>query len=225
MLTLFMSRRTWLHSQPAGRKLSVLALASLCMLMVSSPLMAMGALALVVSMYFSLGAPGRERLYESLQALAWLIGFIAGAQIIIAGMRDDLSHALFASVWVSMAKLVALVLLAELVSITTPLQALINAVLPLLMPLRAVGLSPRRLSLAMGLIIRLVSLQRRTWLQLRQSWAARSKIKPGLRIVPPIFRLGLKQADHMARALRARSASDTEIFGHSGKDDQKQFKR
>lgn len=219
MLTLFMSKRTWLHGQPAGRKLLVLAIASLGMMMVSSPLLAMGALALVVSVYFSLGVPGRARLYESLQALAWLIGFIAGAQLVIAGVRGDWSHALLVSVGVSMVKLVALVLLAELVSITTPLQALMNAILPLLMPLHAVGLSPRRLSLAIALIIRLASLQRSNWLQLRQSWAARSKVKPGLRIMPPSFRLGLKHADHMAWALRARSASDGEISCQSGKGD------
>ena len=214
-----MSKRTWLHGQPAGRKLLLLALASLGMVLVSSPLMAMGALVLAASMYFSLGAPGRKRLSESMQALAWLIAFIAGAQLLIAGVRGDLSHALLGSVGVSMAKLVALVLLAELVSITTPLQALMKAMLPLLKPLGAVGLSPRRLSLAIALIIRLASLQRSTWLQLRQSWAARSKVKPGLRIVPASFRLGLKHADHMAWALRARSASDREISGQLGKGD------
>lgn len=225
MLTLFMSKHTWLHGQPAGRKLLVLALASLGMVMVSSPMMTVGALVLVVSIYFSLGAPGRGRLSESLQALVWLIGFIAGAQILMAAVRDDLSYALLASVGVTMAKLVTLVLLAELVTITTPLQALMAAMLPLLKPLRAVGLSPRRLSLAMALIIRLASLQRRTWLQLRQSWAARSRARPGLRIVPPSLRLGLKSADHMAWSLRARSASDTEILGQSGIGDEKPPKR
>lgn len=219
MLTIYMSKRTWLHGQPAGRKLLALALASLGMVMVSSPMLVIGALALVASMYFSLGSPGRVRLMESLQALVWLIGFIAGAQLLIAGIRDELSHDLLVSVGVSMAKLVALVLLAELVSITTPLQALMDAMLPLLRPLRAVGLSPKRLSLAIGLIIRLFSLQRRSWLQLRQSWAARSGLKPGLRIVAPSLRLGLQHADHMARALRARAASDKECSSLSGAGD------
>jgi biotin transport system permease protein len=90
------------------------------------------------------------------------------------------------------------------VTITTPLQALLAAIEPLLRPLQLLGLSSERLAFGMGLLIRMASLQRGTWQQLRQAYQVRGVQRPGLRLIAPSLRAGLRQADHMARALSAR---------------------
>lgn len=147
---------------------------------------------------------GLRRLGQSVKALTWLVVFIAGAQVLIASVQGNLNNELFASIAVAILKLATLVLLAELVTITTPLQALLAAIEPLLRPLNGLGLSSERLALGMGLLIRMASLQRGTWQQLRQAYQVRGVQRPGLRLIAPSLRAGLRQADHMARALSAR---------------------
>ena len=204
MLTLFISQNTWLHGRPTGQKLLGLAVASVGLLPISSWPLASAALLGVILLYASLGRVGLRRLGQSVRTLTWLVVFIAGAQVLIAGLQGSLNHELLASIVVVMLKLVTLVLLAELVTITTPLQALLAGIEPLLRPLKLLGLSSERLALGMGLLMRMASLQRGTWQQLRQAYQVRGVRRPGLRLIAPSLRAGLRQADHMARALSAR---------------------
>lgn len=207
MLTLYISQNTWLHARPAGQKLLALAMASVGLLPISSCPLASAALLGAVTLYASLGRVGLRRLGQSVKALTWLVVFIAGAQVLIASVQGNLNNELFASIAVAMLKLATLVLLAELVTITTPLQALLAAIEPLLRPLSLLGLSPKRLALGMGLLIRMASLQRGTWQQLHQAYQVRGVQRPGLRLIAPSLRAGMRQADHMARALIARRVS------------------
>lgn len=207
MLTLYISQNTWLHAQSAGQKLLALAVASVALLPISSWSFASAALLGVIMLYASLGGVGLRRLAQSVRALTWLVVFIAGAQVLIANVQGNMTNELLTSVAVAMLKLVTLVLLAELVTITTPLQALLAAIEPLLRPLNLLGLSSKRLALGMGLLIRMASLQRGTWQQLRQTYQVRGVQRPGLRLIAPSLRAGLRQADHMARALSARRVS------------------
>jgi len=204
MLTLYIGQTTWLHAKPAGQKLLALAVASVGLLPISSWLLASAALLGVIALYASLGGVGLRRLAQSAKALAWLVAFIAGAQVLIESVQGTMTNQLLTSVAVAMLKLATLVLLAELVTITTPLQALLAAIEPLLRPLQLLGLSSERLAFGMGLLIRMASLQRGTWQQLRQAYQVRGVQRPGLRLIAPSLRAGLRQADHMARALSAR---------------------
>jgi biotin transport system permease protein len=204
LLTLYISQNTWLHARPAGQKLLALAVASVGLQPISSWPLTNAALLGVIALYATLGRVGLRRLAHSVMALTWLVVFIAGAQVLITSVQGDLSDELFASIAVTMLKLVTLVLLAELVTITTPLQALLASIEPLLRPLKLLGLSSERLALGMGLLIRMASLQRGTWQQLRQAYQVRGVQRPGLRLIAPSLRAGLRQADHMARALSAR---------------------
>jgi biotin transport system permease protein len=204
MLTLYISQPTWLHTRPAGQKLLALAVTSVGLLPISGLPLASTAFICVLVLYASLGGVGLRRLAQSLKALAWLVALIAGAQVFVASIQGSLSTPLLTNVAVTMMKLATLVLLAELVTITTPLQALFSAIEPLLRPLKWIGLSSERLALGMGLLIRLASLQRGTWLQLKQAYWVRGVQRPGFRLIAPSLRAGLRQADHMSRALSAR---------------------
>jgi biotin transport system permease protein len=216
MLTLYISQPTWLHTRPAGQKLLALAVTSVGLLPVTDLAIASAVLLCVVLLYFSLGVAGLRRLKQSFKTLAWLIAFIAGAQVLLASVQGSLSSPLLINVAVAMMKLATLVLLAELVTITTPLQALFAAIEPLLRPLRLLGLSSERLALGIGLFIRLASLQRSTWLQLKQAYQVRGVQRPRLRLIAPSLRAGLRQADFMAKALNARSfaAGQAHSQGH-----------
>ena len=207
MLTLYISQPTWLHTRPAGQKLLALAVTSVGLLPVSDLAIASSALVCALVLYVSLGKAGLRRLAQSLKTLAWLVAFIGGAQVLIASIQGSLSSPLLINVAVTMMKLATLVLLAELVTITTPLQALLAAIEPLLRPLKLLGLSSARLALGIGLLVRMASLQRGTWQQLRQAYQVRGVQRPGPRLITPSLRAGLRQADQMARALSARRVS------------------
>jgi biotin transport system permease protein len=204
MLTLYISQPTWLNARPAGQKLLALAVTSVGLLPISDLPLASAALVCVFVLYASLGRVGLRRLAQSLKTLAWLVTFIGGAQILVECVQGSLGNPLLINVAVTMMKLATLVLLAELVTITTPLQALLAAIEPLLRPLKLLGLSSARLALGIGLLVRMASLQRGTWQQLRQAYQVRGVQRPGLRLITPSLRAGLRQADQMARALSAR---------------------
>jgi biotin transport system permease protein len=216
MLTLYISQVTWLHTRPAGQKLLALALTSVGLLPVSDLAIASAALVCALVLYVSLGKAGLRRLAQSLKTLAWLVAFIGGAQVLIASIQGSLGSPLLINVAVTMMKLATLVLLAELVTITTPLQALLAAIEPLLRPLKLLGFSSERLALGIGLLTRLASLQRGTWIQLQQAYRVRGVQRPGLRLIAPSLRAGLRQADFMARALNVRSLASgrAHLQGH-----------
>ena len=205
MLTRFIGQATWLHRQPAGRKLLVLAMVSVAMLPVSGPIAPGLVLGMVLMLYASLGSVGLRRLAQGLYGLAWVVVLIGGVQVFMALAQGTLNDTLWLNVAVAMTKLVSLVLLAELVTITSPLQEMLAAIEPLLRPLRITGVSSSRVALGMGLLIRTTSTQRDNWLQLQQAFLARGLRRPGLRIIPAMLRAGLRQADQMALALKART--------------------
>jgi biotin transport system permease protein len=209
MLTRFIGQTTWLHRQPAGRKLLVLAMVSVAMLPVSGPIASGLVLGMVILLYASLGSVGLRRLAQGLYGLAWLVVLIGGAQVFMALAQGTLNDTLWLNVAVAMTKLVSLVLLAELVTITSPLQEMLAAIEPLLRPLRITGVSSSRVALGMGLLIRTTSTQRDNWLQLQQAFLARGLRRPGLRIIPPMLRAGLRQVDQVALALKARTPAAT----------------
>jgi biotin transport system permease protein len=182
---------------------------SVAMLPVSGPIASGLVLGMVILLYASLGSVGLRRLAQGLYGLAWLVVLIGGAQVFMALAQGTLNDTLWLNVAVAMTKLVSLVLLAELVTITSPLQEMLAAIEPLLRPLRITGVSSSRVALGMGLLIRTTSTQRDNWLQLQQAFLARGLRRPGLRIIPPMLRAGLRQVDQVALALKARTPAAT----------------
>ena len=65
-------------------------------------------------------------------------------------------------------------------------------------------LSTRALELAIAMVLRFTPMLVENGQRLAMSWRARSRRKPGWRIVMPMAALALDDADHVAEALRAR---------------------
>jgi biotin transport system permease protein len=94
--------------------------------------------------------------------------------------------------------------LATLVTMTTALSDMIAVIRWLATPLRKLGLNTRALELAIALVIRILPTLIDNGRRLVDSWRARSRRRPGWRIVLPFTLLALDDADHLAEALRAR---------------------
>lgn len=195
MLTLTCPIETTLHKIAPGPKLLALAVFSLGLFQLQDP-WAIGVVCLGVALIYlafgwrfaRYGAAMLRPLWPFLLILAlwhFWTGDIASG-IAVAG------------------KMLAAVALANLVTMTSRLDALIALVERLAAPLARLGLSPRVLAVAMGLVIRFTPVLMDKAALLGQAWRARSARRVNWRILLPVTLIALDDADRVAEALRAR---------------------
>lgn len=196
MISLYLSGQSWMHRLPAAIKLICLLSLSIGILAVESKAGLLFALSCVLAAYLSLGPGGMRRLL-SLSALMPLIltlgffqGFVMGWGIAI----------------ISTLKILIMIVAADLVTATTPTQAMLSCVERALSPLcRLIRRNPRRISLAVALTIRFIPVLSDQWRAQRNAWRARSKRPPGARLLIPFFSQAFNRTDQIAESLRARA--------------------
>lgn len=190
----YVARRTWLHALPAGVKLVGLVTSSLVLLGVGDYRILLGVLALVALLYVNFGRDGWTRLL-ALRPLLPLLLIVGALQGYSAGWEAGAAVVL---------RLVAMVLLADLVTMSTTMSALMEAIEP---PLRALGprlVNPKKVSLAVALVLRFVPVLMTRWQARREAWQARSNRRVPLRLVAAFVAETLQLADQVAEALDAR---------------------
>ena len=194
MLTLTSPLETWLHRWPAGLKLALMAAGTTALFLMPA-LAVPGAAAVVALLYLAQGLAFARMGLRLLWPL-WPFGLVLG-----------LWHLWLGQPWlgaVLMLRMLAAVSLANLVTLTTRLDAMLALIERLLAPLRHLGMTPRLPALAMALVIRFVPVLLDKAGLLMQAWRARSRRRVGARIVLPLALAALDDADHVAEALRAR---------------------
>lgn len=194
MIAPHVASQTWLHRIGAGPKLLGLAVLSVLLGWTSEWPVLFVACILILGVYaFTIPAAGtRLKLYRPLAPL--LIG-IAVLQIFTSGWEMALATLL---------RLVAMMALADLITATTPMLAMMDALQPLFRLLRPLGLDERRLSLAVALMLRFIPVIMSEWGKREEAWRARTGRRPPLRLIAPFLADVLRLADHAAEALTAR---------------------
>jgi len=197
MISLYLAERTWLHAVPAGWKLLALAVISLAVAPFDSLALMAGLVVAVLALYASLGRAALRQiallrplwpLLAILFALHWWNGHAAlGVAVML--------------------RLVAMILLANAVTMTTRMDAMMDAIEPLLGPLRLVGVSPRRMALAVAMMIRFIPLLFALWEALNESWRARTGKRGGWRLLAPFCIQTLRLSHNTAEALAARGGA------------------
>jgi biotin transport system permease protein len=94
--------------------------------------------------------------------------------------------------------------LANLVTMTTKLAAMMDVVNRLLRPFARLGVNLRAIELAAAMVIRFTPVLAQKGGALALSWRARSRRRTGWRVIVPFLVLALDDAEHVAEALRAR---------------------
>ena len=197
MISLYIAQRTWLHQLPAGLKLSALLVASLALLPVSNPWILSAGCIVVIGMYAYLGRAGVERLIGLRSILVIVLGL---------GLFQGLVMNWHVA-WLSVARLIVMIMIADLVSATTPMQDMMRVIRPLLAPCRLIGLNPDRLSLAVALVIRFIPSLLAQWQAQSAAWRARANKTAGVRLLAPFMSLTMSRTDKIAEALIARKSS------------------
>lgn len=195
MISLTSPVETWAHRVPAGAKLLALSVLTVALFLTDRPWTLAAALAGIVALYLSGGA---AFLRQGLRHLRMLWPFL----LLIA-----LWHGLTGQVEAGLAialRLLGALALANFVTMTTRLTDMIGVLTMLLAPLRRAGLPTRAVELAIAMVLRFTPMLVENGARLAMSWRARSRRRPGWRIVMPMAALALDDADHVAEALRAR---------------------
>ncbi|MEJ8476833.1 energy-coupling factor transporter transmembrane component T family protein [Roseibium algae] len=197
MISLYLPGQSWLHRCSVRLKLVVLAIASVLILPVSDLVLLGAALAVVLSLYVSLGSGGLRQL-KALKPLTSLLVIIFFLHGITGNWHEG---------FVAVLRLVVMVLLANLVSVTTRMDDMMEAVLPLFSPLRLFGMSQKKPALAVTLVLRFAPVLLSVYASLREAFQARSGRRTSWRLMAPFLLQSLIMSENVAEALSARGGA------------------
>jgi biotin transport system permease protein len=205
MMTDGLAAQTWLHRVPAGVKLAGLAILSALLLPIANWRILVGVLAVIAVVYAGFGCVGMARL-KLLRPLLPLLVVVGGVQAASGGWN--------AGAVVTM-RLLAMLLLADLVSMTTTMSALMEVLTPVLRLLRPLGVNPRKTALAVALVLRFVPVLMTRWRAREEAWKARTHRRIPPRLVAAFVADILQLADRVAEALDARGFDRSAADRHS----------
>lgn len=200
MLTLYRPGNGWLHRMAAGPKtLLLLVLCLAVSLLPSAWWAAAAASTLVLSLYATAGLghgmAGIRELGRQLYGLRWAILLTALSQLIFLGVEPAVTNAV---------RVVAAVVLAALLVLTTRATALLSAVESALRPLEKLRLDSQRAALLLTVTFSTIPILVRAAKDVRDAQRARGA-RGGLRtFLVPFLVMVLKHADELGDALTAR---------------------
>ncbi len=190
----FVPGTSWLHRAPAGAKLLALAAVAVATVFWREPWQTAILLAVTLALYPLAGLPWRVLLAQ-IRPLRWVLGLLLVFQLVVTDWR--------AAVVVT-GTMLALVLLAGLVSCTTRTTALVDVVQAASRPLRPLGVDPERVGLMMALGIRSVPVVIGLGREVREAQLARGLGSSPTAYAVPLVVRSLRHADRLGEALAAR---------------------
>lgn len=152
-------------------------------------------LVLILITYLSLHRAGRRRLVGFRSLLPLVLGIGVFQALVTSPHAATLS----------MLKMMLMIMAADLITATTPTQALLTCTEAVLrLPMRILGYNPRRLGLAVSLMFRFIPVLAAQWRDQREAWSARAGSRPGLRLLISFVDRTLWRTDQIAESLSAR---------------------
>jgi biotin transport system permease protein len=195
VISLYRPGRSLLHQLPAGPKLIVVMMFALAVSLAPANPWLLAAVAGTVAGCYLLAGLGPGELGRQVYRLRWLVLVMLPTQ-------------LFFLPWLTVAanivRVVAVILLANLVTLTTRTDAIIDAIERVLSPLRRLGVNPGRIALMLSMTITTIPVIAGFAAQIREAQRARGVPVSSLAFAVPLLVMALKHADELADALTAR---------------------
>ncbi|MDF2508883.1 MAG: hypothetical protein K0Q52_2742 [Microbacterium sp.] len=194
MIALYRPGSSVLHRAPAGFKLAILAVAALALSLYPHDAVSIAvSLVAVLALYGLGGIPLRVALAEAWR-LRWIIVALAVALVLFVSPL---------AAWISTGRVVTILLLASLLTLTTRMTNLVAVLQRILLPLRRFGLDAAVVALTISLTITTVPVIAGFAERVREAERARD-VRLGVRAVVPLLVLALRHADDVGDALVAR---------------------
>ncbi|WP_435745289.1 CbiQ family ECF transporter T component [Microbacterium sp. PMB16] len=194
MIQLYLPGTGVIHRAPAGLKLAVLAVIALALSLL--PLDAAGTAVVLLGVFalYGLGGLTLRVLVAELWRLRGLVVVLAAALAIFVSP---------VAAWISTGRVIALLLLASLLTLTTRMSELLDVLHRLLRPLRRFGVDPDAVAMTISLTITMIPVVAGFAERVREAGRARG-VRLGVRTVVPLLVLTLRHADEVGDALAAR---------------------
>ena len=195
MLTLYRPGSGPWHRLPAGATLAVLLVIvlALCLLPATWPAAAVTA-AVTLACYAMPGTGWRE-LGRQLWAARWILLVIAAGQLLFLGTEPAVANT---------TRVGAVIALSALLSLTTPVTALLDAMERALGPLVLLRVDPQRAALVLTVTLSTLPVLAGLAQQVRDAQRARGGGRSLRHFAMPFLVLALKHADALGDALSAR---------------------
>ncbi|MDO8693158.1 MAG: energy-coupling factor transporter transmembrane protein EcfT [Sheuella sp.] len=200
--SLYSPGQSWLHRLKAGRKLLALAMLGVVLMMVHSLPVLAAVLFGVIWLTYRSGV-SVSRLWRQLRTLFWFMLFLG---LYSAWVQSPEAAAEM------LLRLSSLILMALLVSLTTPITQMMEVMESVLEPFSRLGwVDVSQVSLAFGLTLRLIPELSLQWDEIREAQMARG-IKPGvLTMLFPMLVRTLRRAQEISEAIDARAVNSSAV--------------
>jgi biotin transport system permease protein len=187
-----------LHRAPAGAKLAGLLVLTTVLVAVRTPLAVLiGAVVTVLA--YAVARMGPKAVWAQVRPLRWVALVLVPFQLWNGGP---------AAAIVVVGTLLVAVAAAGLLTLTTRVTEMLDAMLWCLRPLRLVGVDPARVALVLSLTIRAIPVLAGTFDEVRQARRARGLERSPRALVTPLVVRTLRHADRLGEALAARGLDD-----------------
>jgi biotin transport system permease protein len=194
MIQLYRPGTSWLHRAPVGLKLAVLAVAALLLSLLPQDAASIGVALLGVAALFLVAGFSPRVLGVELWRIRWLVLVLGVALAVFVSPL---------SAWISTGRVIALLLLAGLLTSTTRMADLLDALHRMLRPLRRVGVDADAVAMTLSLTLTMIPVVAGFADRVRDAQRARG-VRLGVRAVVPLLVLALRHADDVGDALVAR---------------------
>jgi biotin transport system permease protein len=184
-----------LHRLSPGAKIAALLVTGTAIFFVRDPWALGGVMAAVLLLYRTAGLSLGVALRQLLPA-AWLLAVL----FVIQWAYYDVEAGL-----VMVLRFSALILLASLVSLTTRVSDMIDALMKACAPLAYVGVSPTRIGMVFSMAIRFIPVIAETFAEVREAQRVRGLERSMLAVAVPLIVRTLKMATEIGDAIDARS--------------------
>ncbi len=186
-----------LHRLGAGAKLIALFVLALAASVPPPSVWLLGSLSVVVIALYLIAGLGLRELGRQVVMIRWLILLVTITGLLFLPLDTALAN---------VTRMVLVIVLAGLVTLTTRTSAILDAFEVALSPLRRIGVNPQRISLVLALSIRTVPVIAGFAQQLRDAQRSRGGRVSIRAFVVPLLVLSLRHSDDLADALVARGA-------------------
>jgi biotin transport system permease protein len=184
-----------LHRVPAGAKLIALAVMSIATLSLVKSWELVVIAAVVLGALWLVSRVGLAELARQFWILRWMIVFLAVTQLLFTAPAVAL---------VTTSRVVIILLMASLLTLTTPVSELLDAFHAALRPLKGVGVDADRVALLLALTITTVPVIARLAAGIREARSARGASTGVTGYGVPLLVLSLQHADELGDAIDAR---------------------
>lgn len=195
MISLYVPGTSVVHRAPPALKVGLLAAVALALSVAPSSLWTISAALAAPAVVAALARLHPRTVLADVRRLLLLLLAVTLVQLLFL---DPLTAA------TNTARIISIILLAQCVTRTTPVAAMVETAERLLGPLRRFGVRPERVGLAMGLVLTAIGQLGAFVAQVRDAQRSRGvRLRPWSWVVPVLV-LSLRYADDVGDALEAR---------------------